>query len=126
MTKIHFERPKPINQKLLEQEGLSILFNTVQFPSNTDDITDNVVKACALVGASKWDVLASFLLEDHEIQEIEEKSKNYKVRLLAVLNSWARKQHTQPTVGKLLNWCKEAGVGRREIVKKYETLFAQC
>ena len=102
------------------------IFNTVQFPSNTDDVTDNVLKACALVGASKWAVLASFLLEDHEIQEIKEKSENYKVRLLDVLKSWARKEPFQPTVDKLLKWCKEAGVCKREIVKKYETLFAQC
>ena len=87
---------------------------------------DLLLLGCALVGASKWEVLASFLLEDHEIQEIKEKSENYKVCLLAVLKSWARKEPFQRTVGKLLKWCKEAGVCKREIVKKYETLFAYC
>eukprot|EP00118_Oscarella_pearsei_P012026 m.85341 g.85341 ORF g.85341 m.85341 type:complete len:1442 (+) comp36437_c0_seq28:125-4450(+) len=91
----------------------------IVFPPDDSFPTREVMRACASVGSGKWDVIGmNLLLSAVDLNEIEESTKPWTIRLFKVLETWQQKTEF-PTIGKLVNALQKAGINRKHLEKNY-------
>ena len=92
----------------------------MSFPTDEAQVSDDLIKACALAKGSLWQNLGVSLIKEDDLHYIREKFDHNYARMVEVLKLWNKAE--SPIVGQLLGWFEEFGVNRIAIKSKYESL----
>ncbi|XP_065838567.1 death-associated protein kinase 1-like [Oscarella lobularis] len=98
-------------------------FTSASFPTDEAQVSDDLIKACALAKGSLWQNLGVSLIKEDDLHYIREKFDHNYARMVEVLKLWNKAE--SPIVGQLLGWFEEFGVNRISIKSKYESLCGQ-
>ncbi|XP_065839980.1 receptor-interacting serine/threonine-protein kinase 4-like isoform X2 [Oscarella lobularis] len=102
-------------------EDLVVLVSETSFSSaHEETVSNDLMKACAAVGGSKWEDIAIALgISLDERKYVRDLTCTDFSRMFMVLEFW-KKQTVSPTVGQLLYWFNEFGINRRSIEEKLQ------
>ena len=100
--------------------SLNKIFYLAFFPTDEAQVSDDLIKACALVKGSLWENLGVSSIDKNDLQYIREHIRHDYARMVEVLKLWNDAESL--TVGQLLGWFEEFGVNRSVIKSKYESL----
>ena len=90
------------------------------FSAHEETVSNDLMKACAAVGGSKWEDIAIALgISLDERKYVRDLTCTDFSRMFMVLEFW-KKQTVSPTVGQLLYWFNEFGINRRSIEEKLQ------
>ena len=97
-----------------------IIYCLDSFPTDDAPLSDDLIKACALVKGSLWQNLGVSLIKEDDLHYIREHFDHNYARMVEVLKLWNKAK--SPKVGRLLAWFEHFGVSRRVIQIQYNDL----